>query len=423
MMKKRRLSLLLTAVLLITLLAVLRPVSANSPVLTYVITTGTQQSLQPLNSATMPFFVERRLYLPTSFFSVGDRVKAFYQEGQVTFSDAGLRWITFLINEDKVYSADDSTWHVARVIVRDGVIFVPARIVADFYGFQIREFTGNWGIAVVLQMDPITGNAAEYWRRIETSIISEAPDIIADYNSTVAATPRPPTPTPHHPNPPDPSSPTPPSPLTPSPPPTSVKTVYLTFDDGPGDWSHGIMDALDQYNVKAAFFLTGSQITAHACAVRRMTGSGHTLGLRGYSNDDRLFYASQASLQYELEKSNDLLRAVSMTRSRLVRVPSGSNPHFNRSPLLKDTLTGIGFRYWDWNISAAEGRGVQDRANRLLNAVSRQPRTTPAVISIQENEDTVGLLRLILPALIADDITFMPISEAQMPRNFQNDIR
>ena len=36
------------------------------------------------------------------------------------------------------------------------------------------------------------------------------------------------------------------------------KIIYLTFDDGPGKYTQGLLDVLDKYNVKATFFVTNT---------------------------------------------------------------------------------------------------------------------------------------------------------------------
>ena len=38
------------------------------------------------------------------------------------------------------------------------------------------------------------------------------------------------------------------------------KVAYLTFDDGPSNNTHEILDILNQYNIKATFFVLGSQV-------------------------------------------------------------------------------------------------------------------------------------------------------------------
>lgn len=37
-----------------------------------------------------------------------------------------------------------------------------------------------------------------------------------------------------------------------------IKTCYLTFDDGPSSNTKEILDILDQYHIKATFFVTGT---------------------------------------------------------------------------------------------------------------------------------------------------------------------
>jgi hypothetical protein len=55
------------------------------------------------------------------------------------------------------------------------------------------------------------------------------------------------------------------------------KIVYLTFDDGPSEWTEEFLDVLQQYDVKATFFYARKQFAAQeftkcreACA-RRVT--------------------------------------------------------------------------------------------------------------------------------------------------------
>ena len=39
------------------------------------------------------------------------------------------------------------------------------------------------------------------------------------------------------------------------------KSVYLTFDDGPGKYTQGLLDVLDKYNVKATFFVPNTPVS------------------------------------------------------------------------------------------------------------------------------------------------------------------
>jgi peptidoglycan/xylan/chitin deacetylase (PgdA/CDA1 family) len=61
--------------------------------------------------------------------------------------------------------------------------------------------------------------------------------------------------------------------------------VYLTFDDSPHPvWTPRAMDVLDQYDIKATFFLVGREAAKHAGIVQDIVRRGHTVGNHTYSH-------------------------------------------------------------------------------------------------------------------------------------------
>jgi peptidoglycan/xylan/chitin deacetylase (PgdA/CDA1 family) len=62
--------------------------------------------------------------------------------------------------------------------------------------------------------------------------------------------------------------------------------LLLTIDDGPNaNVTRPILDLLDQYNIKATFFVVGSRIRDNADIIRDMINRGHTIGNHTYSHD------------------------------------------------------------------------------------------------------------------------------------------
>lgn len=60
---------------------------------------------------------------------------------------------------------------------------------------------------------------------------------------------------------------------------TSIKKIYLTFDEGyENGYTGKILDALRDNNVKAVFFITGPYLKEHQDLVRRMVEEGHEVG-------------------------------------------------------------------------------------------------------------------------------------------------
>lgn len=63
------------------------------------------------------------------------------------------------------------------------------------------------------------------------------------------------------------------------------RTVALTFDDGPGEWTDDVLDVLDRYRVPATFFVIGRQVEADPGLVRRAVEAGHLIGNHTWSHE------------------------------------------------------------------------------------------------------------------------------------------
>ena len=62
--------------------------------------------------------------------------------------------------------------------------------------------------------------------------------------------------------------------------------LLLTIDDGPNDpVTQPILDLLDQYNIKATFFIVGSRVASNKNLIRETIRRGHTIGNHTYSHN------------------------------------------------------------------------------------------------------------------------------------------
>lgn len=103
-----------------------------------------------------------------------------------------------------------------------------------------------------------------------------------------------------------------------------TKKVYLTFDDGPSRVTDDILDILDKYNVKATFFVLGSNVDAKPELVKRAYDSGHFIASHGYTHKYSQIYESQENVLAEYNQSVEAIR-------RAIGVPA-YNPHLFRYP-------------------------------------------------------------------------------------------
>lgn len=86
------------------------------------------------------------------------------------------------------------------------------------------------------------------------------------------------------------------------------KKVSLTFDDGPDpDVTPGLLDLLDEYNIKAAFFVSGQKAEDHGHIIKDMLRRGHSIGNHTYSHDPFIMLKSQDSLRQEVRRVQQVL--------------------------------------------------------------------------------------------------------------------
>jgi len=99
--------------------------------------------------------------------------------------------------------------------------------------------------------------------------------------------------------------------------------VVLTFDDGPDeDATASVLDALQQCDARATFFLLGSQVIAHPDLALEIVGRGHEIGLHGFGHrrHDRI---DAESSRDDLARGSAALEDVLGIRCRWYRPPYG----------------------------------------------------------------------------------------------------
>src|SRR5690606_13707722 len=64
-----------------------------------------------------------------------------------------------------------------------------------------------------------------------------------------------------------------------------IKTIYLTFDDGPvPDVTPQVLDILKEYNAKATFFCVGDNVRKYPEVYEKVLKDGHVTGNHTYSH-------------------------------------------------------------------------------------------------------------------------------------------
>ena len=137
-----------------------------------------------------------------------------------------------------------------------------------------------------------------------------------------------------------------------------IKTVYLTFDDGPSAHTDQILEILKKNNIKATFFVIG--IGKNYNDYKKITDQGHVLGLHSFTHEYKKVYASEDSFFKEFYQLRDAIKSTTGQDVKIIRFPGGSSNAIASKALktaIINRLTREGFVYFDWNCDSTDASG------------------------------------------------------------------
>lgn len=199
---------------------------------------------------------------------------------------------------------------------------------------------------------------------------------------------------------------------------TAAHKVYLTFDDGPSKYTEEILDILDQYDVKATFFVVGKDSDSARRSMQDIVDRGHTLGMHSYSHKYSEIYKSLEDFAADYAKIWNYVYETTGVESTVYRFPGGSSNSVSRIDMeeFADYLDTRGVRFFDWNISSGDGGSRLLSVETLVeNCTADIERFETSVILMHDaasKPTTVEALPEIIEKILAlDDTVILPITE------------
>jgi peptidoglycan/xylan/chitin deacetylase (PgdA/CDA1 family) len=191
------------------------------------------------------------------------------------------------------------------------------------------------------------------------------------------------------------------------------KIVYLTFDDGPGEYTNYLLDVLKKYDVKATFFVVNR---GRHDILKRIAEEGHTLAMHCSSHNYRDIYASEEAYFKDLKEIQDIIYEVTGQKSTIVRFPGGSDntaSYFNPGIMTRLTmmLDAMGYRYFDWNVSARdslEGQTTERAAGEVIYGLKHN--NVSVVLQHDLKLFSVRAVETIIKWGLENGYTFLPLS-------------
>ena len=156
----------------------------------------------------------------------------------------------------------------------------------------------------------------------------------------------------------------------------TVGTIYLTYDDGPSEYTASLLDVLKKYNIKATFFVTGY---GDDDLISREYNERHTVALHSFTHKYNLIYTSVEAYFADLEQVKTRVKNITGEDVNIIRFPGGSSNTVSAKydgpirimSILSQEVLNRGYVYFDWNVDSNDA-GNTDSADQVYsNVVSR----------------------------------------------------
>jgi len=196
------------------------------------------------------------------------------------------------------------------------------------------------------------------------------------------------------------------------------KTIYLTFDDGPSQYTSEILDILDSYGIKATFFVVVDDYT-YTEELMRIVEDGHTLGMHSASHDYGVIYENLDAFIEDVSTVHDIIYNATGVDSKYYRFPGGSSNTVADVSIddCIDYLYSEGIEYFDWNALNGDAENLsftadELNANVLGNIRSNGGDSMVLLHDLGTHYETVKALPSLIETLISEGYSFGAIDES-----------
>lgn len=179
-----------------------------------------------------------------------------------------------------------------------------------------------------------------------------------------------------------------------------LKLIALTFDDGPNHNTSRILDILEKYNVKATFFILGTNIKGNEKTIKRMYNLGMEIGNHMYSHK-LLTRLEEPEIKDEIKKVDDLIFNIINEYPTLIRPSYGTVNKKIKSMMDRPIII--------WNIDTLDWKNHNSKV--IANKVLKKAHDGNIVLMHDIYRATANSLEIIIPKLLSDGYQLVTVSE------------
>ena len=183
------------------------------------------------------------------------------------------------------------------------------------------------------------------------------------------------------------------------------KQAFLTFDDGPSNVTHQILDTLKEQNVKATFFVLGSNVVTFPETTKRLYDEGHFIANHGYTHIYSSIYSSKEAVLDEFNRCNDAVKNAigePQYNSHLFRFPGGlpGGKYASLKQEAKVLLNENGILNIDWNALTGDAEKQNPEKEELMEKLKQTIEGKNSVVILMHDAQAKKVTADMLPEII-----------------------
>lgn len=185
---------------------------------------------------------------------------------------------------------------------------------------------------------------------------------------------------------------------------SETKRVFLTFDDGPSVNTADVLDILKSNDIKATFFVLGTQVEKMPEMVKRAYQEGHYIANHSFTHVYSNIYSSPQAVLDEYNRTEIAIKNAigdQTYNSRVFRFPGGTSggKYANIKAEAVNLLNQNNVAHLDWNALTADAAGL-DNVNDMMNYVETTMGNKNSVVILMHDIGTKKSTYELLPQLI-----------------------